>query len=327
MILVCGGLADPVTELVCARIEQLNYPYRLLNLGLFPHGHTLDCRWQAGEITGRITGPDWDIDLSRISGVFVRYVEGAAHAPMSAVRPELESAALAECQAGVTSFLEHFPRAVANRCNPSLSNQSKPYQSCLIRAAGFSIPETFITSDPDAARAFIAEYDGDVIFKSLSAVRSIVRRPSTRDIERLPLLRECPVQFQRYVPGDNIRVHVVGDEVFATRARSEAVDYRYAKQQGCALEMEPADLPAHVQASCISLSRTLGLLLTGIDLKETPDGEYFCFEVNTSPGFIFYESHTGQPISTALVELLRRGEPASCSQQVSNTTAGRRQHG
>jgi hypothetical protein len=307
MILVCGGLADPVTELVCARIEQLGYAYRLLNLGLFPDGYTITYQWQAGELAGSVSGPDWTVDIEEISGAYVRYVEPPDHAPITDVRSDLGPAALAECQASVVSFLEYFPRAVANRCHPSLSNQSKPYQSLLIRAAGLKFPETLITSDPTAARAFIDECAGDVIFKSLSGVRSIVRRPTESDLERLPLLREGPAQFQRFVGGDNIRVHIVADEIFATRARTAAVDYRYAQQQGCSLEMEPTELPGRVRTACLELARRTGLLFCGVDLKETPDGDYVCFEVNPSPGFIFYERWTGQPISAALVETLHRG--------------------
>ena len=52
----------------------------------------------------------------------------------------------------------------------------------------------------------------------------------------------------------------------------------------------------------------LGLVLSGIDLRRTPAGDYYCFEVNPSPGFIFYERATGQPISEAVALLLRREE-------------------
>jgi glutathione synthase/RimK-type ligase-like ATP-grasp enzyme len=54
----------------------------------------------------------------------------------------------------------------------------------------------------------------------------------------------------------------------------------------------------------------MGLLIAGIDLKEAPDGEYYCFEVNPSPGFAYYEQHTGQPISAALVEALNSPLPS-----------------
>ena len=45
MILVCGGLADGVTELVCARLEHCGYPYRLLDLAHYPAGYRVAWRW------------------------------------------------------------------------------------------------------------------------------------------------------------------------------------------------------------------------------------------------------------------------------------------
>jgi glutathione synthase/RimK-type ligase-like ATP-grasp enzyme len=127
----------------------------------------------------------------------------------------------------------------------------------------------------------------------------------------LPLLRHGPAQFQAFIPGTNVRVHTVGDELFATRVHSEVVDYRYAGREGGEVVMEPMTLPPAVAEACRQVARRLDLLLAGIDLKETPEGEYYCFEVNPCPGFLYYEKHTGQPISLALAELLRAGrQPA-----------------
>jgi glutathione synthase/RimK-type ligase-like ATP-grasp enzyme len=71
--------------------------------------------------------------------------------------------------------------------------------------------------------------------------------------------------------------------------------------------MEPMTLPAAIAESCLRLARELDLLMTGIDLKETPHGDYYCFEVNPSPGFLYYEKYSGQPISAALADLLHAG--------------------
>ena len=106
-------------------------------------------------------------------------------------------------------------------------------------------------------------------------------------------------------------MHTVGEELFATLVRSTAVDYRYARREGADVEMTTASLPPAVAESCLRLARSTGLLFSGIDFKRTPDGEYFCFEVNPCPGFIYYEQFTGQPISTALAGLLRRRSPAA----------------
>ncbi|WP_029214767.1 ATP-grasp domain-containing protein [Kallotenue papyrolyticum] len=305
MILVCGGLADVVTELFCARLEDLGYPYRLLDLGFYPERFQVSWSWDGPTPTGLIHGPDWTLDLQQISGVFVRYIGRDGHAPLAQVPELLVDAVLAEAQSGLGALLETLPVPVANRMTGSMSNHSKPYQALLIRDSGLGTPPTLITSDPEAARAFYEQHQGQVIFKSLSGVRSIVRRMHAGDLLRLHLVRDCPVQFQAYLPGDNIRVHTVGETVFATRIHSAAVDYRYARQQGATSEMQPTELPAEVAAACVRLAARLGLVIAGIDLKCTPDGAYYCFEINPSPGFAYYEQHTGQPISAALADALR----------------------
>jgi glutathione synthase/RimK-type ligase-like ATP-grasp enzyme len=71
--------------------------------------------------------------------------------------------------------------------------------------------------------------------------------------------------------------------------------------------MEPTLLPDNVARACHNLAQSLDLLIAGIDLKETPDGDYYCFEINPSPAFIYYEMGSGQPISAALADLLNRG--------------------
>src|SRR5206468_11534301 len=137
-----------------------------------------------------------------------------------------------------------------------------------------------------------------------------------------------PAQFQAFVPGRNVRVHTVGERVFATRIESEAVDYRYAHLDGLTARLEPVALPPPLKAACLGLAHAFDLLFAGIDLKETPEGEFFCFEVNPCPGFLYYERHTGQPISTAHDELLIRsvpvvsreaGKPMTCAQTAAIT--------
>ena len=44
------------------------------------------------------------------------------------------------------------------------------------------------------------------------------------------------------MPGINLRVHVVGQEVFATKIASDATDYRYARQQGREAEVTAVEL-------------------------------------------------------------------------------------
>ena len=136
-----------------------------------------------------------------------------------------------EVHAVLTDWMEIAPARVVNRARAMSSNCAKPYQAQLIRSVGFAVPETLVTNQPALAREFLAEH-GRVVYKSLSGIRSIVREIEASDLDRLDDIRWCPVQFQAYVPGVDVRVHVVGTEVIATRVDSDAPDYRYAGVRG-----------------------------------------------------------------------------------------------
>lgn len=302
MILVCGGLADGVTEFVCARLEHCGYPYRLLDLASYPAGYRVAWSWTDAGVTGTIVGPDWALDLDAITGVYVRFIGPEGRLPTDG-DPEAAGALQLEADAGLMALLEDLPFPVVNRIGGGMSNNSKPYQALLLRRAGLTVPTTLVTSDPDAVRDFQSEYP-HLIYKSTSGIRSIVRRLGPDQSARLAFLRDGPAQFQAFVPGRNVRVHTVGDSVFATMIETEAVDYRYASRDGLDIAMRPVHLPAAIRDACLRVARELDLLFAGIDLKETPDGDYVCFEVNPCPGFTYYERHTGQPISTALADLL-----------------------
>jgi hypothetical protein len=307
MILVCGGLADQVTELVCARLEDCGYPYRLLNLGLYPDGYGLCARWRGSHPEGYLSGPGWRHELAEFRSVFARYLGLEGRVAPEGLTSDQSSAVFGERDGGLVALLEHFPCPVVNRIAGGMSNHSKPYQGLVVRRSGLLTPPTLVSSDPEEVRRFCDEHGGEVIYKSLSGIRSIVRRIGAEHLGRLDLLRHAPAQFQAMIPGENVRVHTVDGRCFATRVHSDAVDYRYARRDGLTTEMEPDEVPAHVADACVRLTRALGLLIAGIDLKVTPSGDYYCFEINPSPGFISYELATGQPISAALADLLQYG--------------------
>lgn len=315
MILVCGGLADKVTELVCARLMDCGYPYRLLDLGIYPAGYQVKWHWQGSNPVGYITGPDWQLDLGDLTGVFIRYLGLEGRRPLPNIAPKIVPSVYFEYDSGLTVLLEDLPCAVVNRLGGGMSNHSKAYQALLVRQCGLLTPPTLVTNDQEAARQFYNDYRGEVIYKSLSGIRSIVRRLQPEQLTRLSLLRHGPAQFQAFIPGDNVRVHTVGDQVICTRVHSAAVDYRYASREGLNVEMEPTTLPPEVADSCLQLARRLDLLFTGIDLKETPEGDYYCFEVNPCPGFLYYEQYTGQQISTALADLLNNRSTTTTQQR------------
>lgn len=200
-------------------------------------------------------------------------------------------------------WLDVTGASVVNRPAAMASNASKPYQLALLRDLGFDVPRTLVTTDPVAARAFWTEH-GAVVYKSVSGIRSVVSQLGPAHDDRLEAVAWCPTQFQQLVPGQDHRVHVVGNEVFATAVISDADDYRYAGVDGDPAELRAVRLPDEVASRCVEATRALGLVISGVDLRRAPDGRWFCFEVNPSPGFTYYETNTGQPIAAAIASLL-----------------------
>ena len=145
------------------------------------------------------------------------------------------------------------------------------------------------------------------IFKSISSVRSIVREFTTADEKLLDKIQYLPTQFQQKLEGMNIRVHVVGDVLFATKIETEVTDYRYARRENKTASLTAYKLPKKIEECCFQLSKDLDLTLCGIDLFQTSENEYYCFEVNPSPGYSYFQHNTGQDISGAIAKWLYRG--------------------
>ena len=251
---------------------------------------------------------DATLTPSRCSGIYLRTMDHTKLPEWAGANEDRRRIEGMYCNLWKLLDDEALTTRVVNSPSVQLSNGSKPYQSIVIQAQGLDIPETCITSDEDVAHDFLTKHAA-VIYKSISGTRSIVKRVDEASLANLSRIRYCPVQFQECVTGDNVRVHVVGEQAIATRILSDAVDYRYASQEGKSTTLEPHDLSPEVAAKCVGLAHALRLPFAGIDLMITADGRTICFEVNPSPGYSYYEQHTGQRISHSLADLLAQGVP------------------
>ena len=236
-------------------------------------------------------------DLSRVDAAYIRPYD---YGDIPQARGDASRlSALRRIAHGLTEWLEAAPIPVVNRFSVQASNTSKLFQLRLIATHGFDVPGSLVTTDPQAVRAF-AKRHGDVIYKSLSSVRSVVKRLDHDRLDCLDAVASCPTLFQVYVPGTDYRVHVAGQRVFATMVHSLADDYRYDHET----ERIAVTLPPEIAARCVTLSHRLGLPFSGIDLRRTPDGSWYCFEVNPSPAYPYYEPPERPVIAEALADLL-----------------------
>jgi hypothetical protein len=304
MILLAGIRTEPPLARVAAELDQLNVPVAWFDQRQAAHT-ACRCRIDADGVRGTLRLGHQTLRLEDVAAVYTRLMDDRFLPELRGLPADAqERAACRRLHDTLSTWFELAPGRVVNRASAMASNNSKPYQAQFIRAAGFEVPETLVTNEPDLVRDFLAVH-GHVIYKSVSGTRSIVREVDDDALARLDDIRWCPVQFQAYVEGVDVRVHVIGRQVFATRITSAAADYRYAARDGgLPARLEPTRLSELTEQRCVELTERLGLRFSGIDLRITPAGRAVCFEANPCPGYTYYEGHTGQPIARAVARHL-----------------------
>jgi glutathione synthase/RimK-type ligase-like ATP-grasp enzyme len=322
MILFYGYSTDDPLALAVEAARELEVEFRLIDQAQDCY-HDALIEFAENGLELQLIAAGAQLNTSEITAVYARPLTPPAGNDRRAnERAEAVHEALLE-------WMDTTERLVVNKPSAMHSNTSKPFQAQAIASAGFVIPATLITSEPQAVRDFWSDH-GELVFKSTSGIRSIVQRLDHTNAERLNELRNLPVQFQEHIDGTDVRVHVIGERIFSAEIQSAAVDYRYAQRDGIETNLTRIELPDDVAGRCIKLAAQLELPFAGIDLRRQPDGDYVCFEVNPMPGYSYFERETGDPISRALVTLLAGGERrtngASCPKPNRNRRHGHLAH-
>jgi glutathione synthase/RimK-type ligase-like ATP-grasp enzyme len=80
--------------------------------------------------------------------------------------------------------------------------------------------------------------------------------------------------------------------------------------------MRTVRIPDDVADRCRNATALLGLTFSGIDLRRTPQDEWFCLEANTSPGYTYYQRLVD--IAHPLTQTLTRPGEAATTEQPSS---------
>jgi glutathione synthase/RimK-type ligase-like ATP-grasp enzyme len=188
----------------------------------------------------------------------------------------------------------------------------KACQLAAAERAGLAVPATLVTSEPSEARLFLRRCGrAGAVHKAVHATRADwrrTRRVTPRDGAALGLIRHAPVILQKHIPGVDVRVTIVGDELFAAEIdarRSPSPDDYRGFERHCRIASCRA--PAGVERGLRALMGDLGLAYGAADFRRHPNGKWFFLELNPSGQWRFVEERTGQPITAALAALLARG--------------------
>jgi RimK-like ATP-grasp domain len=196
-----------------------------------------------------------------------------------------------------TGWLELCPGKVVNRPGHVNDNACKPLHEACLSNLGFIVPPSFTGSSKSALIDFTA--GGKTVAKALSGQRADCRIVTVDDFAEYDDL--CgPVHLQRFVIGDNVRAHVIGDEVIAVRINSFESDYRLDR----AATFEPYVIPADIVDLLRKATRSMGLSFAGWDFKVSND-KYWTLEVNPMPGYSYYDRFLDGKITDSLIKHLQ----------------------
>src|SRR5439155_2993509 len=113
-------------------------------------------------------------DLNEVNGIYLRPCDLRQLEEFEGIPDYSEKwFAAVRFEDALTMWCELAGCAVVNRPAAMDSNSSKPYQLEIIKDCGFAVPDTLVTTDPEAVLEFWNRHH-NVVYKSISTRRSIV---------------------------------------------------------------------------------------------------------------------------------------------------------
>ena len=291
MIVAIGIDVDDTFSRFVARAMDADVPLRVVNLRAAVEG---DWRFDVpARAPATLHQGGEPVEIRPDDAFFCRLIDLASHQP-----DEVAGRRWTALIGGLRAWLDGVPGRVANRSHVGTHNGSKPLHETVLRELGFRVPESLTSCDADELRRFVR--DGPTVSKPVCGVRADTAAATEADLEDFQP-ESGPVHLQRFVPGDDARIHVIGDRIVAQRAPAGAVDYR---REGGLGEMKVFDPPAALRDRLVEGTRALGLELAGWDFKIEDSNTYWCLEANPMPGFSPYDHFCDGAISLALLRHL-----------------------
>jgi len=303
MILIISHPGDVHAAAVRAALSHCGAEVVFLDTAEFPRNVALTMGYP-GSMRARIG--DSVVDLGEAKAIWWRRPQPLV------LHDEIADRAFAfgECHAALSGLWSCLDAEWVNNPDRDQIAARKPYQLKVATAVGFSVPRTCITSDPAVATEFAAtQGDQGTIYKAFAATEQSWRETrllGAAECSLLDSVRFAPVIFQQHIKAvADLRITVVGDDIFAASIVAAESDYQYDFRVAMnSATVTPHQLPDEVTRQIRELMSSLGLVYGTIDMRLTPDGEYVFLEINPAGQWLFVEERTGQPIAQALAEYL-----------------------
>lgn len=316
MLLIVTNANDKHADFVEIQLRERGVTYHRFNTESFPQ-HTAICLgFNNGDITSRLVTRNGEIDLRHTTHVWYRKPSPPIIDP-AIIDPVARSFSEQEARTSLENLWETIPGLWVNDIFSMRRANNRFLQWRLAQELGFRMPTTMLTNSPTMARNFVHQVGGKVALKvigqTLVACEDVVHAMYTRlcdeaVIAEMDAVRFTPSILQTYIEKRvEHRVTVIGDRVFDCIIESQTTTKTQIDWRRYDLANTPhrvGVLPDSVAQQCVEITHRLGLLFSGIDLIETPDGDFIFLEINCSPQWGWIEVVTGLPLRETLIDLL-----------------------
>ncbi|WP_408055912.1 ATP-grasp ribosomal peptide maturase [Streptomyces blattellae] len=300
---------DPTADLVIRELHGRGVPVVRLDSGDFPATLSVAATITSHGIEGTLSTPTRTADLSGVRSLYYRR-------PSRFAFPHLDEQnarfALTQARYGLGGVLAALPGCLyVNHPHRIGEAEFKPSGLAAAVTAGFQIPPTLVTSDPDAARTFIKP-NRPVIYKPLSTPLyrndagvscTVEVREVTADEIDDRVTGTAHLFQQRVDKVADVRVTVIGDHVFTVRIDSGLLDWRTDYDR---LTYTPVQPPPGLIAALYRYLTHFGLVFGAFDFAIDHDGRWWFLECNPSGQWAWLEPETGLPMVAAMADLLER---------------------
>lgn len=198
--------------------------------------------------------------------------------------------------------------------------ENKILQLKIAQSLGFIIPKTIITSDKESIKDLFQECNKKIIVKPIYSGEYVKTEAlsgqiftsliTENDLKSLDDSLPFPSIYQEYIDKNcEIRVTVVGNDVFAASVDSQSTEETKIDWRKEPLKFKRFKLPEEVSQKCINLVKQLGLNFGAIDLIYTPTKEYVFLEINPNGQWVWIETDTELPISDSIIDFFSTANP------------------
>lgn len=317
-VLVLTQRFDPTADLVIRELDSRCVPVVRVDVAEFPEALVMQGRIGRGRSHwyGLLSTDRHTVQLADIRSIWYRRLTRFVLHPAMPTRDR--AWAEREARAGFGGVLSALRCRWVNDPHRNAIAESKPLQLTTAAACGLTIPDTFITNDPEAARVFVTAQKSGAIYKPLRGSPDRVARkpvvlytsPVTAEEITDSVARTAHLFQSQISKHFEVRLIVVGQQQFAARidASSDEARADWRSDYG-SLTYQPVTVPSPVAEGVHQLMARLGLVYGALDFIVDPDERWYFLEVNPNGQWGWIELATDLPIAHAIADLLEGRNP------------------